>query len=379
MEQDFSVVFIMTHLCTINKRKQILIFLEDGFIFQKGKGASAMLKKDIRRMKTNQPLYIRLYEHLREYIQSEQAREIGKLPKELELCRMFGVSRNTVSQALFMLEEEQLICRIKHRGTFLSSALNEFDPQSIRRTIGAVFPESSAWSDAIGAIRSGCRKLGYEFRLFTYPWQNPEGEMKVIRRAEKSCGGLIFYPGGTEKSSEYIQSKSGSYPFVLFDLYVIGSKCNLVSTDHFQGAYSLARTLIWKGCRRFAVLEKEQKNSSIRLRLSGYIQALEDHGVEFELIRDTGKVWKKGGFDAVLDPDCTRLHEAPCGAKIWLARFDSADKTEENLYYPLIARQDKTALGINAVTLMKEIMRSGMTPERSVLIVPEIIEPKELS
>ena len=110
-----------------------------------------MLKKDLRKIKSSQPLYIRLYEVLREYIESEEAREIGKLPKELELCRIFHVSRNTVSQALFMLEEEQLICRIKHRGTFLASALNEFDPQNIRRTIGIVFPAGSAWEDTFNS------------------------------------------------------------------------------------------------------------------------------------------------------------------------------------------------------------------------------------
>ena len=333
-----------------------------------------MLKKEIRTMKSSVPLYIRLYEHLREYIESEDARQIGKLPKELELCRIFKVSRNTVSQALSMLEEEQLICRIKHRGTFLASALNEFDPQNIRRTIGAVFPSEPAWEETIGAIRSGCRKLGYEFRLYTYRWDDPEEEINVISKAEKFCGGLILYPGGTGKSLEYIRKKNNLYPLVLFDLYIIGTKCNLVTTDHFQGAYSLAQTLIRKKCRKFAILESGQKNSSIRLRLSGYIQALEDHQFSYELIHISENQLQTAEFDAILDPGCTWLHETSGNKKIWLARFDHANETEQKLYRTLIARQDKTALGFHAVTLMKEIMRSGTAPERSVLISPAIIE-----
>ena len=79
-------------------------------------------------------------------------------------------------------------------------------------------------------------------------------------------------------------------------------------------------------------------------------------------------------FDAILDPGCTWLHKAPENKKIWLARFDQADETEKKLYRTLIARQNKSALGLNAVTLIKEIMRSGHTPERSVLISPEIVE-----
>ena len=64
----------------------------------------------------------------------------------------------------------------------------------------------------------------------------------------------------------------------------------------------------------------------------------------------------------------------PENKKIWLARFDQADETEKELYRTLIARQNKSALGLNAVTLIKEIMRSGHAPERSVLISPEIVE-----
>ena len=333
-----------------------------------------MLKKDLRKIKSSQPLYIRLYEVLQEYIESEEAREIGKLPKELELCRIFHVSRNTVSQALFMLEEEQLICRIKHRGTFLASAMNEFDPQNIRRTIGIVFPAGSAWEDTIKAIRSGCQKLGYEFRLFTYNWEDREDELKVIAKAEKLCGAMILYPGGTGESVEHIQQKSRSYPLVLFDLYIIGRKCNLVTTDHFQGAYSLVQTLINKRCRKFAILDSQWKNSSIRLRLSGYIQALEDHHLSYELINISENQLQRLDFDAILDPGCTWLHKAPENKKIWLARFDQADETEKKLYRTLIARQNKSALGLNAVTLIKEIMRSGHAPERSVLISPEIVE-----
>lgn len=332
-----------------------------------------MLKKDIRNIKSSQPLYIRLYEVLREYIESEEARETGKLPKELELCRIFQVSRNTVSQALFMLEEERLICRIKHRGTFLTSKLNEFDPQNIHRTIGVVFPSGSAWEDTIRTIRSGCQKLGYEFRLFTYNWEDHEDELKVITKAEKSCNGLILYPGETGESVEYIQQKSRSYPLVLFDLYIIGRKCNLVTTDHFQGAYSLVQMLINKKCRKFAILDSQCKKSSIRLRFSGYIQALEDHNISYELINISENQLQTLDVDAILDPGCTRLHQAPENKKIWLARFDHADETENELYRTLIARQDKRTLGLNAVTLIKEIMRSGHTPERSVLISPEII------
>lgn len=367
----------MPHLCTVKLIFPSIDFLF-GFIYitVENKELPLMLEKDIRNMKSSQPLYIRLYEHLREYIASEQARSEGKLPKELDLCRIFGVSRNTVSQALFMLEEEQLICRIKHRGTFLLSVLNEFDPQSIRRTIGAVFPKGNLWIEAITAIREGCRTLGYDFRLFTYDLNIGEEEQKAIRLAENYCGGVILYFSGNSSNMEYIRQEAGHYPFVLLDLYVIGLKCNLVSSDHYLGAYSLAETLISKGCRKFCILGSAKKNSSVRLRIAGYTQALDEYGINYKILND-GKVpeWA----DAILDPEFIKIHAAASEKKIWLARFDEATETEQRLFHTLVAKQDHSLLGMNSVILMKDVLRSGMTPERSILIAPEIIEQKEIS
>lgn len=339
-----------------------------------------MLQKNIREIESVKPLYIRLYEHLREYIESEDARRSGKLPTELELCRIFGVSRNTVSQALFMLEEERLICRIKHRGTFLASALNEFDPQNLRRTIGVVFPEPDLWNDTLTAIKSGCRRLGYDFRLFTYPWNDPVKERKATLKAEKCCSGVILYFSGNPKNIEYIKEKACHFPLVLFDLYIIGLKCNLVTTDHSLGASLLVQNLIGKGCRKFCILDNGVKNSSIRLRINGFQQTLEDHKISYELINCINGLplesLNQKKFDAILDPGYTKLHQKLSVPGVWLGRFDHADRTEQKLFRTVIAQQNRTALGTNSVLLMKDLMRIGPTPERSVLVAPEIIEPK---
>jgi DNA-binding transcriptional regulator YhcF (GntR family) len=240
-----------------------------------------MLKKDIKNLKSPQPLYIRLYEHLRQFIDSESGRRAGRLPTEMELCRIFGVSRNTVSQALSMLEEEQLICRIKHRGTFLTTAINEFDPQSIRRTIGVVFPQNSPWQDAIAAIRKGSRELGYDFRLYTYVWDDNQDARQKVEKARNFSGGVIFYPS-PKSDPGWIRRLSASFPLVLFDLNVIGFECNCVATDHYHGAYALAEALYEKGCRRFCLLTDPRKISSVKLRKNGFLQALEDLGIRHD-------------------------------------------------------------------------------------------------
>lgn len=339
-----------------------------------------MLEKNLRQLDTPQPLYIRLYEHLRQYIDTEKARKCGKLPTEKELSAMFKISRNTVCQALNMLENEQLICRIKHRGTFLTSSLNEFDPQNIRRTIGVVFPDSPSWQDAVAAIGKICRTTGYDYKLYTYEWRNSEDEMRVIEKAQKRSRGLILYPGSNGTDADWIRSISGNYPLVLFDLHIIGLECNSVASDHYQGAYTLATALIKRNCRKFCIIADNRKISTIHLRQSGYIQAMRDHGIAF----DDSCIWQgaadhelidflqAGKFDALLDTSRHLLPGGIPGKKIWFARFDRVEEPEINGFHTAVAEQNKKEIGTQAALLLKNVLRYGALPGRRILISPTI-------
>ena len=62
----------------------------------------------------------RVADELRQLIESGEFEVAGKLPGEMDLARSFGVSRNTVRQALSQLEKSNLIRRQQGKGTFLS-------------------------------------------------------------------------------------------------------------------------------------------------------------------------------------------------------------------------------------------------------------------
>ncbi|MBO7146337.1 MAG: GntR family transcriptional regulator [Lentisphaeria bacterium] len=335
---------------------------------------------------SSHPLYIQLYAHLREWLNTREARRAGKLPTELELCKIFSLSRNTVGQALKMLEEEQLICRIKNRGTFLTSAITEFDPQSIRRTIGVVFPHNHTWEDVVEAIRKNCLKLGYELRLYTYNWMDPDEELKVLHLATRQTAGVILYPGGHAQDVEEIRRLTASFPLVLFDLYAPGFECNSVATDHYLGAYRLAETVIRSGCRKPCILAARQKISSPRLRLAGFRQALEDHGLSFqEQFLETPessanaleRFFKNGDYDSILDTTLCQYPRFLREKEIVIARFDDFSPEEQKLYRTISAIQRKEELGNAAINLLRETLRSGNTPEKRILIAPEIIPYKK--
>ncbi|NBJ70370.1 MULTISPECIES: GntR family transcriptional regulator [Clostridia] len=67
------------------------------------------------------PLYLQLMEKLISMIEKKFILEGEKLPPERELCKIYGVSRITVRQALHELEREGYIYRIQGAGAFISS------------------------------------------------------------------------------------------------------------------------------------------------------------------------------------------------------------------------------------------------------------------
>ena len=70
------------------------------------------------KLKHNQPKYIETYRELAKLI--EKLKPGDKLPTEEELTRRFGVSRNTLRQALQVLHEDKVIYKRKGAGTYVS-------------------------------------------------------------------------------------------------------------------------------------------------------------------------------------------------------------------------------------------------------------------
>ncbi|NIS81327.1 MAG: UTRA domain-containing protein [Anaerolineales bacterium] len=82
-------------------------------------GFGARLRTSIDR-RSAVPYYVQMKEALREQIESGTWQPGTRIPGEPELCRLFGVSRTVVRQALKEMEYEGLVLREKGRGTFVA-------------------------------------------------------------------------------------------------------------------------------------------------------------------------------------------------------------------------------------------------------------------
>ncbi|MCW3047245.1 MAG: hypothetical protein JWO74_1529 [Solirubrobacterales bacterium] len=81
------------------------------------------------------PLYYQLQEAIHQQIESGVWRSGEPLPTEHELCRLHGVSRACVRQALALLEADRAIVRRRGLGTFVAPVRNVAGVRGLVRTL----------------------------------------------------------------------------------------------------------------------------------------------------------------------------------------------------------------------------------------------------
>lgn len=73
------------------------------------------------------PLYVHVYEQLFHLIESNYFKHGEKLPGENTLARNLGVSRNSLRQALLILQEDGIIHNVQGKGNFLVKTSKNID------------------------------------------------------------------------------------------------------------------------------------------------------------------------------------------------------------------------------------------------------------
>jgi DNA-binding LacI/PurR family transcriptional regulator len=235
------------------------------------------MKVEFRRdLSSSAPLYRQVETHLRERIQSGNLQPGDMLPTVKELCAQFGgINHLTVRQAIKNLAEEQLVRSVQGKGTFVARA------GSRRRAVALVLPNLEDYfflRIARGAQNEfdfhGVRTLILDSRG---SWDNEAENIHHLQDLPLD-GALIFPITHHDIAEQIFKMKMEEFPFVLIDRYFEDIETPSIVADNYQGGYDLTKALIERGRRNFAWIG-ELSSSSARLRLQGFRDALNDHGV----------------------------------------------------------------------------------------------------
>ena len=169
--------------------------------------------------KKKESLYNKVYNDLIAKIQSGKYKVGDKLPTEMELTKIYGVSRITVAHALKNLADANLIYRVKRSGTFINGKLNRSAP--------LIVPIILPFVEDLNEIMTGIQNTALSFNAFT-PFYNSKNNLERERNIlseilSNKPDGIIVYPcDSLDNIGLYAEFLARDIPVVCLDRPIEG-------------------------------------------------------------------------------------------------------------------------------------------------------------
>jgi len=205
----------------------------------------------------------------------------------LDIARELNITAATVSRALNdhpgikdttkkAVRETATRLNYKHNRIAASLRLGKSN------IVGVIIP--SAEINFFGSVVHGIEKVANENNYTVLIYQSNElyeYEKKGVQTFLQSRvdGVLASISKETINLDHYSEIRNRGIPLVLFDRVDDKLGVSSVVVDDFAGAYQATSHLIAHGCKRIAHIAGQQHVNIFNLRLKGYIEALNVHGI----------------------------------------------------------------------------------------------------
>ena len=229
--------------------------------------------------------YLAIVEWAKKYIESEGLGPNDRFLTEKQLCAIHNVSRQTVRQAMMRLEAENVICRVRGSGTFVSGKAPA--PAAVRanKTVGVI---STYFSDYIfphivTGIESVLGEAGYSMQLSITHNQVLEETQALESMISSGVCGLIVEPSKSALPNPniplYQELREGGVPLVFFNAKYPWSDFPCVAMDDEAASRKVTDHLFECGHRSIAgifALDDIQGHK----RYAGYMDSCLEHNVK---------------------------------------------------------------------------------------------------
>jgi LacI family transcriptional regulator len=231
---------------------------------------------------------------------------VMKRPTQMDVARLAGVSRATVSYVLNNQSDQRIPISEETRQRVLEAIAElgyEIDAraQALRsgetKTIGVLVPiyENPFFWQILFGITSEAEAKGYSLLLAHNPL-TPELEMHSIRElAEHRVDGMILMAGFKQLSQPLMkQLLKSNRPIV--EISATPSEFDFVHQGYGEGTRALMKHLMDLGHRRIGFVYGVEIEAQGSDRLGGYRESLEAAGIAFDtsLIQPCGQLMEDG-------------------------------------------------------------------------------------
>lgn len=233
------------------------------------------------------PLYMKIFEYYEQKIKNKELLPNDQLPTEMEMAKMFGVSRITTKRALEELEREGLIYRKRGRGSFvLEYQQKKTNEPSRKNVISMIIPVSSMWGRNIDYVRgatSVIEQRGYYLTLHITEDEKHERDL-LMSIPKEGISGIIYYPISRSHFDLLYTMHLTGYPLVIIDKHFESLPISYVICDNFGGGYQSVAHLVDLGHKNIAYVACStiESVSTVRDRFFGYCSALVEHGLQID-------------------------------------------------------------------------------------------------
>lgn len=207
-----------------------------------------------------------------------------------DIARICGVGVSTVSRAMndhpdINQETRDMVMKVieEHHYVPNNSARNlkRTDARAIAVLVKGI--SNPLFARMIKVFEKEIQKERYSLVLQHVDDRQDEVEVAIQLEKEKRLRGIVFLGGYFSHTEEKL--KKISVPFILSTIGLIEdekkAKYASVSVDDTRESRRIIEYLISRGHKRIAMLASREDDESIgRLRLEGYYQALQSHGLE---------------------------------------------------------------------------------------------------
>ncbi|MBB3054561.1 LacI family DNA-binding transcriptional regulator [Mucilaginibacter gotjawali] len=212
------------------------------------------------------------------------------------LAKKLNISTSTISRAFngspdINKDTKERILAFAKEHNFLPNhyASNLRDKKS--RTLAVIVPEiaNDFFAQAINGIEEIARKKGFYILLYRTD-DVFEKEVSFINYLNNGkVDGIIMSVSGEANDHNYLrQLEQKNIPVVFFDRVYEDIEAAKVITNDYDSSFAATEHLIDTGCKRIAYLVVNKSISIGKVRMQGYIDALQKHGIPFndELVID---------------------------------------------------------------------------------------------
>lgn len=231
------------------------------------------------------PKYVQLKNEIQNWIDQGKLRPDEQMPSENEIAEQFGMSRQTVRQALGELEQEGRLYRMQGKGTFVAKPRDEQFAEA--RTIGLVttYISDYIFPHIVRGAEAKIRAKGYSLLLSSTDNDKDKERESLSMLTSQPLSGLIIEPTksaeGNPNLAYFLALSNRHIPYVMINARYPEISCPSLVIDDEEGGYLAAEHLLQLGHRQIAGFFKTDDLQGV-LRLKGFMRAHQQQNAELQ-------------------------------------------------------------------------------------------------